>query len=127
VAENPISKKAQSFIAQYIRSVEQLEIFLTLAKEPRKPLSVSQIFKQIQSSENSIADGLRRFVEEGLAVAEENSRFRIPEKPTWLMEVAAELQSLYRERRVTIIEMIYTKPAGPIESFAEAFRIRKEP
>ena len=126
VAENPISKKAQSFLAQHIRSVEQLEIFLALAKEPHRSMTVAQVFKQIQSSERSISAGLQEFARKGLAIGDENGRFCLCEKPESLIEVARELQGLYRERRVTIIEQIYAKATSPIESFAEAFKLRKD-
>ena len=44
-------------------------------------------------------------------------------------ERAAALDGLalaYKERRVTVIESIFTKPPSPIQGFADAFRIRKE-
>jgi hypothetical protein len=44
-----------------------------------------------------------------------------------LDRTASDLARLYPERRFTIIEIIFSKPNDKIRSFADAFRIRRDP
>jgi predicted transcriptional regulator len=126
VALSPITQEAQQFIAQYIQSVGQLEIFLTLGDGGDRSWSVDEVFRKIQSNEKSISDCLENFLREGVAILEKEGRYRLSDKSPNLVAIASELQKAYRERQVTIIEMIYKKPPRQIQSFADAFRLRKD-
>lgn len=126
MALSPITQEAQQFIAQYIQSVGQLEIFLTLGDGGDRSWSVDEVFRKIQSNEKSISDCLENFLREGVAILEKEGRYRLSDKSPNLVAIASELQKAYRERQVTIIEMIYKKPPRQIQSFADAFRLRKD-
>ncbi|HEY3863871.1 MAG TPA: hypothetical protein VGO59_18495 [Verrucomicrobiae bacterium] len=126
VALNSISQEAEQFIAQYIQSIGQLEIFLTLGNGAYCSWSVDEVFRKIQSNEKSISDCLGYFLKQGIAILEKEGRYRISREPSNLVPIASELQKAYRERPVTIIEMIYKKPPRQIQSFADAFRLRKD-
>jgi hypothetical protein len=65
-------------------------------------------------------------LKQGIAILEKEGRYRISREPSNLVPIASELQKAYRERPVTIIEMIYKKPPRQIQSFADAFRLRKD-
>jgi hypothetical protein len=54
------------------------------------------------------------------------ARYRYAPTQPALAESVRQLALLYGERRVSVIEQIYAKPADPLQSFADAFRIRKE-
>jgi hypothetical protein len=41
--------------------------------------------------------------------------------------LVGELIRLYQERRVAVITLIYSKPVNKVQTFADAFRLRKEP
>ncbi len=41
-------------------------------------------------------------------------------------ELIDRLSACYRERRVAMISLIYSKPMNKVQTFAEAFRLRKE-
>jgi hypothetical protein len=126
VALNPITEEAQQFIAQHVQSIEQLEIFLTLGNGEDRSWSVDEVFRKIQSNEKSISDCLGYFLKQGVAILEKEGRYKISREPSNLVPIASELQKAYRERQVTIIEMIYKKPPRQIQSFADAFRLRKD-
>ena len=123
---NPITQEAQQIIAQHVQSVEQLEIFLTLGGAGSRSWSVEEVFRKIQSNEKSISECLEYFLKEGVAILENEERYRLSDKSPALALIASELQKAYREWQVTIIEMIYRKPPRQIQSFADAFRLRKD-
>lgn len=125
--ENPISPHLRQFIANHIKSVEQLEILCLLADEPSRSWSVVETYRRILSTEKSVQEGLQHFVAHELFAGEADSNFRFSPKSAELNAAAIELVKAYRERRVAVIEMIYRKPAESAQHFADAFRLRKEP
>jgi hypothetical protein len=125
VSESPMSPEAQQLIAQCIPTIEQLEVFLTLAKNPAEAWSVGDIFRKVQSNENSISRCLESLVRNGLAIALPEGRFKLADDAK-VQTIAAELAQAYRERYVAVIGMIYGKPDRQIQSFANAFKFRKE-
>ena len=38
----------------------------------------------------------------------------------------SELEKIYKERRVSVISFIYSKPSDPLRAFSDAFRLRKD-
>jgi hypothetical protein len=125
MAGNAISPEVQQFVARYIRSVEQLVILLVLHGARERLWTAQEVFRQIQSSEKSVTDGLEFFMREGLVQQDAGGKFQL--KPDAAEgDAVPELARAYRERRVAIIELIYTKPAGGVQSFADAFRFKKK-
>lgn len=37
-----------------------------------------------------------------------------------------ELSSLYHQRPVTLVKLVYTQPSNPVQSFADAFKLRDD-
>jgi hypothetical protein len=116
----------QAFIAQYIDSVEQLEILTLLGGNSVKIWTPAEIFKIIQSSEASVARCLAGLKKSGLLATPEPGHYQFPPREADLTPVLLNLLAAYRERRVSVIECIYAKPRAPVEDFADAFRLRKE-
>ena len=121
-----LSPELRQFIARHIQSVEQVEILCLLSSAPGRTWTVPEVFRQIQSSERSVAETLTGFVKLELVTLELESRYRYAPKTEELAQAAAALVAAYRERRVAVIEAIYTRPTEPLQNFAEAFRLRKE-
>ena len=126
MTNNPISDELQKFIAAHIHSVEQMEILCLLAENPSKAWSEDDVFKHIQSSHDSVASNLRSFLAKGLLVFEPATSYRFISDGKESARLALELVRTYRERRVTIVELIYRRSSDPIRNFADAFRIRKD-
>lgn len=125
MSEPAVSPEAQQLIIEHIHSIEQLEILLALGTNPHQFWSVRDIFKVVQSNENSIAQCLESFAKANLVTAGPDGTFRLTDN-AMLIQCVAELAKAYRERHVTVIEMIYKKPDQQIRHFAAAFRWRKE-
>ena len=111
-------------MAQYIHSVEQLEILACLAESPDKSWSKSEVFKVIQSSHESVASNLRHFAHHGFLL-ESDGTFCFSTKNPELSHIALELIRTYRQRRVAVIEALYLMPPDAIRQFADAFKLRK--
>jgi hypothetical protein len=126
VATNSISRELSRFIAQYIHSVEQLEILCLVSSNVDKSWTAGEVLHEIQSAEQSVSSCLTAFKNEGLLKVTPEGAFRFSAGSPGLVDLVKDLARTYRERHVTIIEMIYAKPSDPLQDVAEAFRFKKE-
>jgi hypothetical protein len=126
LSETPLTNDLQKFIGRHIQSVEQLEILCLLAENPTQGWTATDVFRRIQSSEKSVASWLKKFTQNGFVAETPEGVFRFAPATAELSSGVATLVKGYRERRVTVVEMIYQKPTDPIHHFADAFRIRKD-
>ncbi|HTU80889.1 MAG TPA: hypothetical protein VMF61_02105 [Candidatus Acidoferrales bacterium] len=67
---------------------------------------------------------LGRLIDSGL-VAGEGSSY-VYAAPPEADELVRRLAELYADRRTAVIERIFSEPRDPLQSFADAFRLRKE-
>jgi hypothetical protein len=122
VSESPITAELQQFIAQHVHSLEQLEILCLLSDYPQESFKPEAVFRSIQSSEKSIADRLTIFANGGVLNVSPDG-YRLASRYQGLV---TGLAKAYRERRVSVIEIIYRPPTTPIHDFAEAFRLKRK-
>jgi hypothetical protein len=121
-----ISDELQKFIARYVHSVEQLEILCLLAESPARDWQPAEVFRNIQSSQDSVAANLLYLAHERILTSTADSGYRFSPASPELGRMALNLVKTYREKRVTVVETIYKNPLDPIRNFADAFRIRKD-
>ena len=57
---------------------------------------------------------------------DQEPRYRYEPKSKELESAVDEVSKLYQQRRVTIINLIYSKPVDHVRSFADAFKFKKE-
>lgn len=124
--EGELSPEVQRFIAQHIDSAEQLEILLLLQREPEKEwtaLDVSQAIYTVPASATMRLEGL---VAGGFVASTGGSdpRYRFSPRSDALREQIAVLAAAYRADRVAVIKLIFARPPDPLQSFADAFRLR---
>jgi len=126
VNEEGISAEVCDFIHSHIHSLEQLEILLFLHWKSDETASVPEIFSRIQSSQASILERLKQLKDGGLVEETSPGAFRFHPKNDSMRKLVQLLDSSYRERRVKVIETIYTVKQDSMQSFAEAFRFKKK-
>ena len=116
----------RSFIAQHIRTVVELESLLLLHGQPQREWSAAELGKELRIDEQFARQEITDLVQRGLAqCSNESSTCRYAPRTTELDQAVKELARVYEERRVSVIQAIYSKPADPIQSFADAFKFRK--
>lgn len=126
VPSDSITPSLKQFIFRYVRSVEQVEILCLLGEDPAKIWTVAQVLRTIQSSDKSIEASLEAFCKDGFLSSEQGGTYRFCPKSGELNNAVLELIKAYRERRVTVVEAIYSKPADTLQDFADAFKLRKD-
>jgi len=126
VPNESLSSELRTFIGEYVHSVEQLEILCLFSEGGPKARTLSEVFRVIQSSEQSVARCLDAFCRNQLLVSRNSGSYEFAPGKTGQGEMVAALTKAYRERRVAVIEAIYQRPGDTIQDFADAFKLRKD-
>jgi hypothetical protein len=82
----------------------------------------------IRSSKASIADRLKAFTNDGF-LAEENgppASFRYAPRSEELRHAVEQTARVYQTHRIRVIEAIFAPVVDPVQSFADAFKLRKD-
>jgi hypothetical protein len=117
----------KQFIAQNVESLAQLETLLQLHRDPQREWSAAELARELYISadmcEGIVADLERR----RLAVrTESGDRHRFHVDDASVERLVDLLAQYYRERRVAVITELYSKPSKKVQTFADAFRLRRE-
>jgi hypothetical protein len=115
------------FITEQLSSVAQLEMLLLLRHDPERTWTPSDVGQSLYTSPEVCAAQLEDLRSRGLlSRLESESRYRYAPSSPELEAVVTILAELYRERRVTVITLIYSKPVDKVQTFADAFKLRRE-
>jgi hypothetical protein len=115
------------FVSDHINSVEQLEVLLLLKAGAEREWTAGDVSQALYTTPAAAAMRLADLAQRGFissnAVQEPLFRYR----PAGEIDKSIErLAELYKERRVSVISLIYSKPHQQVQAFADAFKIRKD-
>lgn len=118
----------QRFIAENISSVVQIEVLLLLKAHPQQSWTADEVARALYAGATLLADELAAWRSRGLleAAPDRPDAYRFAPQTPHLATVVETLEEAYKNRRVSVITAIYSKPVDKIRTFADAFRIRKE-
>lgn len=127
--DSALSDDLRGFIANQIDSVVQLEMLLMLHKEPERSYAPADVAKELRIEPAWAGSQLLILAQRGLisVLDAAGSAFRYGPNTPALAKLVDDLARAYADRRVTVISLIYSKPADTLRSFADAFRLRKDP
>lgn len=117
-----------AFIQDCLPTLEAAELLLFLFHHPEKQWNPLEIVHEIRPT--FITDLMARrylsvFNTQGLVARKGNGRFAYGPTSAELEAVVRELAKAYKERPVTLIRAIYSLRENKIQSFADAFKIKK--
>jgi DNA-binding HxlR family transcriptional regulator len=112
-----------AFVRQHVRSVWALELLLLLRRDPQRSWRAPDLVRELRASQNLVSDNLEHFERTGLVVRDADASARYAPASSVLDEMCAQLETAYRERPVTMVNMI-ARPDPTLQSLADAFRIR---
>jgi hypothetical protein len=118
-----------SFIHHCIDSVEGLQVLLLLQEKQDTPWTVERLSHELRSSHASVYKRLLDLetcqVLNAGALSLDGSLSAQPISSD-VKNVVNEISALYRLRPHRVIAQIFARPPSSIQSFAEAFRLKKE-
>ncbi len=135
-----LSQPVRQLIIERVDSVVQLEVLLLLVNHPEDRWTAAAVSQQLRIDANWAAGELATLAARGLAapvtdisapadgaagVAAGAAAYRFAPATPELGRAVAELSQAYADRRVTVVTFIFSKPLDKIQTFADAFRLRK--
>jgi len=123
-----LPEEVREFIRLYVSSIEQLEILLYLNGITPREESSESIARALYLSPESTVRQLHHFREKGLVAMSSTMppHFKLNPANSLLGQRIQSLALSYRERRVSVINEIFSNPISTIQSFADAFIINKK-
>ena len=117
------------FLQTTIPAVDAAELLLLLRRTPQAATSVQELTRSLRPSvsitEAEAAKYLETFQARGLVAAGPDKRVQYRQASDELRMYGDMLALAYKARPVTLIRMIYALRDARIQTFAEAFRLRK--
>lgn len=115
-----------AFIGESISSIAELELLLLLAEDGSRSWPIEAIARQLYVAPAAAEDVVLRMASRGLLDHTAEGYLFAPKTPGLAATVRA-LRDEFAKRRVRVIELIYAGPTEKYQSFANAFRLRKNP
>ena len=128
MSDNGIRDDIGAFIAEYIDSIVQLELLLLLQRRPEEIWTPEAVARELRVDPRWTMTELSRLTARGLVSTSgaEPPEYRYAPGTPELQRSIADLIELYGKSRVSVINLIYSRPGDAIRSFADAFRLRKD-
>lgn len=108
--------------------MEHVELLLAMASDENLRINAADAARLIHASPETAAKRLGDLENAGIVGKDsvDSKRYRYAPRSAQLRAAVLELSTMYQQRPVTLVRAIYERPASPVLSFAEAFRLRKE-
>lgn len=123
-----LPETTRQFLRDHVSSIEQLEILLHLYEKWPKSETSDEIARAMYLSPSSVDARLNAYAERGIVIRSgpEPWNYGLASKESGYGRQIGELAQLYKERRVTVINEIFSNPNSAIQTFADAFIIGKK-
>jgi hypothetical protein len=122
------SAEVKQFIDQNIESLAQLEALLLFRRDPQRGWSASEIVRALYVPQELAGTLLTDFCRRGFVKASSptDELYSYSVADARVDKLISEVAAAYQDRRVAVISLIYSKPLNKVQTFADAFRLRKE-
>lgn len=120
----PLEDDLERFIVENFKSISELELLILLFATNGRRWGPCELSMELRSNTDLVARQLKTLHERGLIEVDDGLYFfrKTEEK---IHSLIAKMSSTYPERRITIINLIYSKPDELIRGLADAFQMRK--
>jgi hypothetical protein len=126
VNEDPLSPAARDLLAAHVGSVTTLDVLLLMHRDGRRLWTASEVAAELRIGADWAEEQLILLVRGSLVSRSAAGYAYAPQQPDAARAVD-ELARAYRTHPVSVVAAIYSKPDRRLQSFADAFRLRKDP
>ena len=113
-----------AFLREHVRSVWGVELLLVMKRDAARGWTPAALVAELRAATGLVADTLQRFERAGLVTADDTGSYRYRPAGPALAALCDRLEAAYRERPVTIVNLI-AAPRDPLQSLADAFRFKR--
>jgi hypothetical protein len=114
-----------ALIRTTIRSVWALELLLLMKRQPDRVWEPAALIQELRASQTLVQDNLALLAAGGL-IREEPQGFVYGPATLALKQQVEELEAAYRQRPVSVVNLIVGASRDNVQGFADAFRFRRE-
>jgi hypothetical protein len=108
-----------------VRSVWALELLLILKRDPARRWTREELVRELRASDALVRDNLEIFESIGLALPEDGRYRYAPASPV-LAALCDRLETVYRQKPVSVINAIAGSAKDRLQSLANAFKLRDD-
>jgi hypothetical protein len=124
--DSGIPQPVSEFVRATIKSVWALELLLHMRRKSGEASTVDQLTREMRGSRTMVTEVLSQLQTAGLTMDEGEGHFRYRPASQQIDALVVELEHVYSERPTALIKEIASSPSSKIQSFADAFKFRKE-
>ena len=111
-----LPERVREFLLAHVDSIELLEVLLLLAARPDSALSAEEVSDELRTAPSSAARRLGSLEARQLVQSADGERFQV--RPgAELAETLRQVRQAYRDWRVTVVAIIYSRPSGLVRRF----------
>jgi len=128
VSAERIPEDVRRFLGEYVDSAEKLEILLFLHRNPGRGWTAEELSPMVYTVPAAALQRLEALAADGLVstTGGGNPTYRFQPADERLRERVDALAAAYGRNRVGVIRAVLAIPKSPAQSFADAFRLRRD-
>jgi hypothetical protein len=117
----------KQFLSLHIESLAQLETLLVLQRDSKRAWTADELARELYITADMCRGICADLVNRRLVIfGDSPDRYRYAPADPKVDQLVGQLAQFYRERRVAVITAIYSGPVNKVQTFADAFRLRRE-
>ena len=114
------------FVGDTFRSAWPLELLLLLGQDATRTWPVEALVRELRASSATVTEGLVTLRRVGLVDVDEHEGYRFTPASPEAEQLARDLTDFYSRKPRAIMHAILLAPNERIQTFADAFRLRKD-
>ena len=114
------------FVRGSIKSVWMLDLLLLMRRGGDRAWPLDELARDLRGNRTLVLDVLSGLGKAGLVETDEAGNYRYRPASEETDALVAELERIYKERPLALIREIISTPNEKIQSFADAFRLKKD-
>jgi DNA-binding IclR family transcriptional regulator len=121
-----IPEDVQRLIRDSIKSVWTLDVLLLMRRGGDKSWPLDELTRELRGNRTLVHDVLSALAKAGLVEADEAGNYRYRPADAEADALVERLEKIYVERPLALIKEIVSAPNEKIQSFADAFKLKKD-
>jgi hypothetical protein len=114
------------FVRGSIKSVWMLDLLLLMRRGGDRAWPIDELTRELRGNRTLVLDLLSGLGKAGLVETDEAGNYRYRPANEETDALVGELERIYMERPLTLIREIVSAPNEKIQSFADAFKLKKD-
>lgn len=122
-----ISEDVREMIQRHLATMDHVELLMILRGGRDESFTPAQLAARMRKPEQLVEMCLESLAGAGLAAQLSDRTYRYAALEGTLDRTADSVVRLYNERPVTLVRLLYERPPTAVNTFADAFKLRREP